>query len=449
MTMKKFLMLLCAVSALLVSCEKPEAPVNNGPVDGPVDNPMDKCEVPAQVRAGGEGTLLWNGFKENAQLSLDSEARGEVQLTIKTITASGITFSVPATTPEGEYMMILIQDGRHELGKIKVLPMQMPITDLDVPENAQQGETVTISGMGFKEGCRVVFEAAGEETEMAATLINGGIEVTLPEDMPAGKYKVSLIQDGLTWLLAENFEVYENLVIKQFSAIRYYAPYISADTQLVMEWKVSREEPVTFTVSQYVIENGVEELNAYDQYVMNASGLITLEHEGFDASNNIEVSYQKNSDGQVTVADVLRYGKKETTPFTWTYDSEGRLLDISSPKASLIYLEYEGDNMATFYQMSFEYDADGMVNHPYAPDVVWAYMSLSLHENVEPFLYFPYFMGWYTETSAQLPARIVKPSPDGNGTVTLALSYEFDTDGYVSKMSWVDENENYAVEYRY
>ena len=74
MTMKKFLMLLCAVSALLVSCEKPEGPVNNGPVD----NPMDKCEVPAQVRAGGEGTVIWNGFKENAQLSLDSEVLGEV-----------------------------------------------------------------------------------------------------------------------------------------------------------------------------------------------------------------------------------------------------------------------------------------------------------------------------------------------------------------------------------
>lgn len=448
MTMKKFLMLLCAVSALLVSCEKPDGPVNNGPVEGPVDNPMDKCEVPAQVRAGGEGTVIWNGFKENAQLLLDSEAFGEVQLTIKTITASGMTFSVPAATPEGEYMMILIQDGRHELGTVKVLPMQMPITGLDVPESAQQGETVTISGMGFKEGCRVVFEAAGEETEMAATLINGGIEVTLPEDMPAGKYKVSLIQDGLTWLLAENFEVYENLVIKQFSAIRYYAPY-SEEAQIVMEWAVVRDEPVTFTVSEYYLENGAEELNAYDRYVMDASGLIALEHDGFEESNNIEVSYQKDSDGQVTVADVLRYGKKETTPFAWTYDSEGRLLDVSSPKASLISLEYEGDNLTSFYQMSFEYDADGMVNHPYAPDVVWAYMSLSLYENVEPFLYFPYFMGWYTETSSQLPARIVKPTPDGTSTVTLTLSYEFDADGYVTKMSWVDENENYAVEYRY
>ena len=448
MTMKKFLMLLCAVSALLVSCEKPEGPVNNGPVDGPVDNPMDKCEVPAQVRAGGEGTVIWNGFKENAQLFLDSEITGEVQLTIKTITASGMTFSVPATTPEGEYMMILVQDGRHELGKIKVLPMQMPITGLSVPASAQQGETVTISGMGFKEGCSVVFESAGEEIQMAVNMVNGGIEVVIPEDMPAGKYKISLLQDGLTWLLAENFEVYEELVIKQFSSIRFYAPD-SEESQYVMEWKVVRDEPATFTLSEYYLENGVEELTVYDQYVMDASGLITLEHDGFEESNNIKVSYQKNSDGQVTVADVLRYGKKETTPFTWTYDSEGRLLDISSPKASLIYLEYEGDNMTTFYQMSFEYDADGMVNHPYAPDVVWAYMSLSLHENVEPFLYFPYFMGWYTETSAQLPARIVKPSPDGNGTVTLALSYEFDTDGYVSKMSWVEDNKNYAVEYRY
>lgn len=447
MTMKKFLMLLCAVSALLVSCEKPEGPVNNGPVDGPVDNPMDKCEVPAQVRAGGEGTVIWNGFKENAELHIDSEVLGEVQLTIKTITASGITFSVPATTPEGEYMMILIQDGRHELGKIKVLPMQMPITGLSVPASAQQGETVTISGMGFKEGCRIVFQSAsGEDMELDVNMINGGIEVLIPEDMPAGIYKISLVQDGLTWVLAESFEVYKELVIKQFSSIRYYAPYINED-QLIMEWVVSREEPVTFTVSQYILSGGVEELNAYDQYVMDATGLITLDHDGFESSNDLEVSYQKNSDGQVTVADVLVYGDDETTPFTWTYDSVGRLLDISSPSRSFRSLEYEGDNLTVFRQISFGYDADGLVNHPYAPDVVWAYMSLQ--EENDPFVYFPYFMGWYTESSAQLPARIVKPSPDGNGTVTLMLSYEFDADGYVSKMSWTDEGENYAVEYMY
>lgn len=442
MTMKKVLIFVWTVSMLFVSCEK-----KDGPVNGPVDNPMDQCEVPAQVRAGGEGTVLWNGFKENAQLSLDSEVLGEVQLTIKTLTASGITFSVPAATPEGEYMMILVQDGRHELGKTKVLPMLMPITGLNVPASAEQGETVTISGMGFKEGCRIVFQSAsGEDMELDVNMINGGIEVVIPEDMPAGKYKISLVQDGLTWLLAENFEIYEELVIKQFSSIRFYAPD-SEEAQYVMEWKVVREAPATFTLSEYYLENGVEELTAYDQYVMDAAGLITLDHDGFESSNDLEVSYQKNADGQVTVADVLVYGDDETTPFTWTYDSDGRLLDISSPKRSFRSLEYEGDNLTLFRLISFEYDEDSPANHPYAQDVIWGYMALQ--EGNDPFVYFPYFMGWYTEASSQLPARIVKPSPDGNGTVTLALSYEFDTDGYVSKMSWVEDNKNYAVEYRY
>ena len=441
--MKKLLMLVWTMSMLIVSCKD-----NEGPVDGPVDNPMDQCDVPSQVRAGAEGTVLWNGFKETAQLLLESESEGEIQLTVKTITASGLTFSVPATTPEGDYMMVLIQDGRYDLGMIKVLPMLMPITGLSVPASAQQGETVTISGMGFKDGCRIVFQSAsGEDMELDVNMINGGIEVVIPEDMPAGIYKISLVQDGLTWLLAEEFEVYEELVVKQFSAIRYYAPYISAETQLVMEWMVSREEPVTFTVSQYIIENGVEELNAYDRYEMDADGQINLVHDGFESSNDLEVSYQKNSDGQVTVADVLIYGDDQTTPFAWTYDSEGRLLDISSPKRSFRSLEYEGDNLTLFRQISFEYDEDSPANHPCAQDVIWGYMALQ--EENDPFVYFPYFMGWYTEASAQLPARIVKPTPDGTGTVSLTLSYEFDADGYVSKMSWTDEGENYAVEYRY
>ena len=37
--------------------------------------------------------------------------------------------------------------------------------------------------------------------------------------------------------------------------------------------------------------------------------LITLEHDGFESSNDLEVSYQKNDDGQVTGADVLVYDR--------------------------------------------------------------------------------------------------------------------------------------------
>ena len=57
-------------------------------------------------------------------------------------------------------------------------------------------------------------------------------------------------------------------------------------------------------------------------------------------------------------------------------------------------------------------------------------------ESNDPFVYFPFFLGWYTKSSAQLPDALILPSPTGTGTVRNELSYVFDEDGYVVKMTW-------------
>ena len=103
--------------------------------------------------------------------------------------------------------------------------------------------------------------------------------------------------------------------------------------------------------------------------------------------------------------------------------------------------------MTSFHLTSFEYEQDGPVNNVAAPDVVWGYMALM--EISEPFIYIPYFLGWYRQASAQLPARMVKTSPNGAGTVAYTLSYTFDEDGYADSMFWKEGNDEYIVEYIY
>ena len=93
--------------------------------------------------------------------------------------------------------------------------------------------------------------------------------------------------------------------------------------------------------------------------------------------------------------------------------------------------------MTVFGSRSFEFADANLVNHPAAPDVIWGYMSLM--NIAEPFMYVPYFMGWYAKASAQLPTSMIIPSPTGTGTESYPLSYEFDEDGYVVKMSFGGE----------
>ena len=423
-------LLAMALAFVAVSCTT----VN--PEPGPVQDgqdPLADCTFPKSVKAGGEVVMQWNGFDENAQIVLVAADSQEYPMQVKVVTDYGLTFKVPAKTPAGTYMVVLVQDGRTELGEITVTAADMPVTGLKVPEGAQQGETVVIEGIGFEDGCSVVaVDKDGQETVLGSELSYLGLSVIIPDDFAEGVYALYLIQDEMRWLLTESFSVYKELVVKNLSRIDYYTDY-DGQSLLRMTWEISRETPVTLRISESLVEGDVVTLNAYDEYVQGEDGFFSLVNDGLEVSNNIKMSYTRDFEGKVTVADVLRYGKKETTPFTWTYDPDGFLTDISSTK-SLSSFEYANGNMTAFGTRAFEFADAELVNNPAAPDVVWGYMSLLKIE--EPFMFVPYFLGWYTKASAQLPTAMLVPSPIGTGTDTCPLSYDFDEDGYVVRMSF-------------
>lgn len=409
------------------------------------DNPLSEWTIPVPVKAAGEGVVQWNGFTADARLLLVGSDSAEHPLEITALTASGVSFLVPSDVPEGVYMLVLEQGGRTELGEIRVLAQDVPVSGVKVPSDALQGAVISIAGIGFEEGCSVILvDAAGQEHNLEAALTYEGLSVVLPESLAEGKYSVYLLQDGSRWLLSDSFRVYAVIVEKTLAAVRYYSPY-DKDVRSMLEWTISDE---VLTVSSYIIEAGqAAELSNYDRYVSDGNGGFVLEYDGFEASNDLAMTYHRDQDGRVVSTDVLIYGNDQTTPFSWNYDADGFVTDITSPKLTLRRFEYQDGNLTLFRVTSFEYEQDGPVNHASAPDVVWGYMSLV--EKNDPFVYFPYLLGWYTKASAQLPVRMVKQSPTGTGTYTCALSYTFDQDGYVTSMEWSDAGDEYTVEYIY
>ena len=429
-----------ALAVVAVSCEKPTTTPTPGPDHVDPQDPLENCVLPETVKAGGEAQVQWDGFKQNAQIVLKDGDSKEYPMQVKVVTAYGLTFKVPAKTPAGLYLVVLIQECEITLGKMTVTAADMPVTGLKVPAGAQQGETVVIEGIGFEEGCSVIaVDQSGQEHALESEVSYLGLSVVIPADLAEGEYALYLLQDEMRWLLAQSFSVYKELVVKTLERVDYYTDYLDGSL-LKLSWEISREEPVTLTVSESVVEGDVVKLNAYDQYVQGEDGFFTLVNDGFDASNNIKMSYTRDFEGKVTVADVLRYGKKDTTPFTWTYDQNGFLTDISSTK-SLCSFEYTDGNMTAFGGRGFEFADPSLVNNPAAPDVIWGYMSLM--DITEPFMYVPYFLGWYSKASAQLPTAMIMPSPTGTGTDTYPLTYDFDEDGYVVRMTFGSEKVEY------
>ena len=433
--MKKITEVLLAMmlAAVAVSCGEKVDPTPVGPGKDPDKDPLANCVLPASVKAGGEVQVQWDGFKDDAAISLVGEDSASKMMQVKIVTAYGLTFEVPIDFPTGVYTVVLKQQGETmELGSIKVDAPDMPVTGLKVPAGAVQGEVVSIDGIGFKDGCKVIAVGQdGAEYELPAGLSVSGISVTIPETLAEGDYQLYLIQDGLRWLLSSSFSVVAEVVVKTLERVDYYTSY-DDERLLRLTWEISREEPVTLTLSQFIVTGDEAVLDIYDQYVLGSDGFFELVVDGFEESNNMKMSYTRDDEGKVILADVLRYGKKETTPFTWTYDQDGFLTDVSSPVASLSSFEYEAGNMVTFRNTAFEFGDPSLVNNPSAPDVIWAYMALM--DNKEPFMYVPYFLGWYTKASAQLPTAMLEPSNTGTGTDTYPITYEFDSDGYVVKM---------------
>ncbi len=398
-----------------------------------------ECVIPADAQAGTVVIIQWDGFTSDADILLVSSDGKEYDMEVRGVTPSGLMFRIPSNVPAGVFMVRLVQDGAKELGQITVTAAPMPATGLKMPSGAKQGEVMHIVGVGFEDGCSVRF--AGAEAEpviLDASLTNMGISVVIPEDMPEGGYEVSLVQDGMSWVLAENFPVFENHVMKTLVRIEYDAPYIGT-AMLRYSWEVSYGDPVTLTLSEYVVQGEEVSLEAYDRYECDESmSAIVLAEDGRESSNDMEMIYFRDEEsGLPNSSDVLIYGKSEPTRFTWIYDSDGFLTEISSPKLSFRSLEYTDGNLTRFALTGFLYDDPELVNHPGAADVVWGYMSLM--EIDDPFVYFPYLLGWYDPDSSLLPSAIVVPDPDdreGKRRIEYPLSYEFDKAGYVISMSW-------------
>lgn len=429
---------------MLLSCEKPQTGTD-GKEEG--EGTASECVVPKTAQAGKDVILQWEGFVQGADIFLVSSDGKEYDMDVRSVTSSGLTFRIPSNVPAGVYKVKLVQNGTKELGQITVTAAPLPVTGLKMPSGAKQGEVMHISGAGFEDGCSVKFAGAdADPVTLEASLTNMGISIVIPEDMPAGEYEVSLVQDGMSWVIAEDFQVYEELVMKTLVRIEYD---LYEGMALRYSWDISYTDPLSLTYSLYSVSDGAAELETYDKYVCtDGRWSFELAEDGFEESNDLKITYDRNVEsGFPDASDVLIYGKDEPTHFTWTYNSDGFLTGISSPTRQFCTLEYEDGNLIVFRNTVFAYENEELVNHPGAADVAWGFIAVMDHK--DPFYYFPYLLGWYDLDSSQLPSTVTVPDPEdqtGTRTVEYPLSYEFDEDGYVISMAWDTNKIGYFYE---
>lgn len=434
--MRRFLTILACLM-LVLSCVDSKT----GGQTEIVTDPVSECVVPETVRCGDDVILQWNGFGQSASIVMRTSSGGETVAEISVITASGLIFNVPYTMLPGIYDIVLVQDGEFILGQIEVLPPDMPVSGISMPSSALAEEVILIKGMGFDSSSRIVFVALdGTEYEIVPEYVAGGLSISLPDYLPEGEYSVVLLQDGYRWTICESFQLIS--VARTLASVAYQGPYMGT-TQVRYTWTVIDEEPLRIVLSEAFVEaDGSMQEGSYDEYTAVSENAFELTADGFEMSNDLEMAYSQDPDGCVMTSDVLVYGNSSSTEFTWTYDPDGYLTEVTYESKSVLRtfrsLFYDNGDLIQFRNTMFSYDDASLKNHHNAPDVVWGYMSVM--EKFDPFLYFPYLLGWYEKTSSALPTSMTISS--GTGTVTLPLTYIFDEEGYVTEMKWTDGGDN-------
>lgn len=276
--------------------------------DGP-SNPVSNQVVPSSAKIGSEVTVQGNGFASGQTIYLQPEQGAEVNANAK-MTSNGATFTIPYTMTPGKVNVVLkVANDSFTLGSMNLLAADNPISTLSLPADMAIGQEITIAGIGFAQGDKIV---VGDKT-IDATVTTDGVKFTVPADLTEGEYAVSLVRGNSTWELGKVYAYQqrqvESITITDNAMLDLYAPML-----------------------------GLEEGKLVVNFAYNEDGSL----KGISSNGGVEWAFEYS--GKTITTMSLFSG----VPFTYTIDDQGRIIGSTG-------YDMYGDEVA----YTWNYDANG------------------------------------------------------------------------------------------
>lgn len=286
--------------------------------DGP-SNPVSNQVVPSSAKIGSEVTVQGNGFASGQTIYLQPEQGAEVNANAK-MTSNGATFTIPYTMTPGKVNVVLkVANDSFTLGSMNLLAADNPISTLSLPAEMGLGQEVTIAGIGFAQGDKIV---VGDKT-IDATVTTDGMKFTVPADLAEGEYAVSLVRGNSTWELGKVYAYQqrqvESITITDNAFLTMYAPMLGLEEgKLILNFAYNEDGSLKAISSNGAVEWAFEysgktitTKNLYDQpiaYTIDDQGRI-ISSTGYDM-----------------------YG--DAVAYTWNYDANGYLVSVKKNGAA-------------------------------------------------------------------------------------------------------------------
>lgn len=287
--------------------------------DGP-SNPVSNQVVPSSAKIGSEVTVQGNGFASGQTIYLQPEQGAEVNANAK-MTSNGATFTIPYTMTPGKVNVVLkVANDSFTLGSMNLLAADNPISTLSLPAEMGLGQEVTLAGIGFAQGDKIV---VGDKT-IDATVTTDGVKFTVPADLAEGEYAVSLVRGNSTWELGKVYAFQqrqvESITVTDNAMLDLYAPMLGLEEgKLVVNFAYNEDGSLKGISSN----GGVEWAFEYSGKTITTMSLFS----------GAPFTYTIDDQGRIIGSTGYdRYG--DEVAYTWNYDANGYLVSVKKNGAA-------------------------------------------------------------------------------------------------------------------
>lgn len=368
--------------------------------DGPT-NPVSNAVVPTSAKIGAEVTVQGSGFAAGQTLYLQPEQGTEVNTNAK-MSSNGATFTIPYTMTEGKVNVVL-KTGNESwtLGSMTLLAADNPISTLSLPGEMGIGEEVTLTGIGFAQGDKIV---VGDKS-LEATVTADGVKVTIPADLAEGEYAVSLVRGNATWELGKVYAFQqrqvESITVSDNQMLSYYGSMFGL-TEGVLTLNLSYNADGTL---KEITSNGTL------GWVFNYSGkTISVE--------NTPYTYTLDDQGRVISSTGMDMMTGEEVAYTWSYDANGYLTSVkqvgATDDADVNFLSTYTDGNLSAYTLSLTNEFTTNKSIRTCPNTVEPYYLLNTFNWLmsRDDLFLGFLLNRNVKVSTYLPNQIIADDQD-------------------------------------
>ena len=283
--------------------------------DGP-SNPVSNQVVPSSAKIGSEVTVQGNGFASGQTIYLQPEQGAEVNANAK-MTSNGATFTIPYTMTPGKVNVVLkVANDSFTLGSMNLLAADNPISTLSLPAEMGLGQEVTLAGIGFAQGDKIV---VGDKT-IDATVTTDGVKFTVPADLAEGEYAVSLVRGNSTWELGKVYAFQQRQVESITITDNMFL------TMMASKFGLTEEGVLTLNMA-YNADGSLQKItsNGNLSWDFNYNGK-TVTVDGY--------TYTLDDQGRIVSSTAMDMQTGEDVTYTWSYDANGYLVSVKKNGAA-------------------------------------------------------------------------------------------------------------------